>query len=166
MAAQRISLSCEALDGFDRAAVAILERRHPGTKWLSLRNGPVPFADPLAHQQRQQGDELFSDRKAGWKGELMTLQEVADRLHCSTKTVRRRINAGQLRASHIGRGLWEITKEDLDAYLDAVATRPRDVRPVPAAEPVQPHARRNRRQRGGNASSLSALVKDMARESP
>jgi excisionase family DNA binding protein len=89
----------------------------------------------------------------------VTLEQAAERLHCSVRTVRRRINAGELRASHIGRGKWLIREEDLDDYLDATATRPREVRPLPATRQVQPTTpdmtRRARRRSGdGRLSSL------------
>lgn len=91
----------------------------------------------------------------------MTLEQAAERLGgCSVKTVRRRIGAGELRASRIGRGLWEITEEDLATYLNAVATRPREVRPVPASQPVRVGAPRRRRS-AHVAGGLSALVKDL-----
>jgi excisionase family DNA binding protein len=90
----------------------------------------------------------------------MTLEQVAERLCCSVRTVRRRINAGELRASHIGRGKWLIREEDLDAYLDATATRPREVRPLPPAKPVQPPtpAMARRSRRGGGDGRLSTLL--------
>lgn len=91
----------------------------------------------------------------------MTLAEAAERLHCSTKTVRRRIRSGELRASRVGRGLWQIRDEDLGAYLDARANRPRDIRPLPApvGEPIVPAPRR--RPASTRGGGLSALVKDI-----
>lgn len=86
----------------------------------------------------------------------MTLQEAAERLHCSTKTVRRRIAEGQLRASHIARGRWDIREDDLQAFLDATATRPREIRPVGAApaRPVQTTTARRRPPRTGGDGRL------------
>jgi excisionase family DNA binding protein len=52
--------------------------------------------------------------------ELLTVQELAERLKLSEKTVRREIKAGRLRAAKIGgddtnRGVWRITLEDARA---------------------------------------------------
>jgi excisionase family DNA binding protein len=77
----------------------------------------------------------------------MTLQEAAARLRCSVSTVRRRIAAGELRASHYGRGMWEIRDEDLDAYLEACVVRPRaqaQERPVVPVQPIGPLRPRRR----------------------
>jgi excisionase family DNA binding protein len=72
----------------------------------------------------------------------MTLSDVASRLHCSVRTVRRRIADGQLRASHLGRGLWVIREEDLNAYLDTMASRPREPAPLPPVRPVRTNRQR------------------------
>jgi len=45
-----------------------------------------------------------------------TIAEIADRLHCSVATVRRRIAAGSLRAVHDGRVV-RISEADFQAYL-------------------------------------------------
>lgn len=58
--------------------------------------------------------------------QLLTLQQVADRLQVSISTVRRLIDAGELRTVRIGRNL-RVRPEDLRAYIDAnVETRKGD----------------------------------------
>jgi excisionase family DNA binding protein len=92
----------------------------------------------------------------------VTLEEAAERLQCSTKTVRRKIASRELRASHVARGVWAIREEDLDAYLDAVANRPREVRPLPAAKPVSSPGPRRRAGRGRGDGRL-VITDDMGR---
>jgi excisionase family DNA binding protein len=72
------------------------------------------------------------------------LQAVAERLGCSVKTIRRRIAAGELRASRIARGRWVITEDDLQAYLDATA----NVTRLQAAGPVSAGSTACQAQRG------------------
>jgi excisionase family DNA binding protein len=111
-------------------------------------------------ERRQPLDEQVAARPE----RTLTLEEVAERLHCSVKTVRRRINAGELRASHIARGRWEIGEQDLEAFLDAVATRPRHVRPLPppTAKPVTPSSARAPRRASGGGRLI--ITDDMGRE--
>lgn len=83
--------------------------------------------------------------------DVLTLEQAADGLGVSAKTVRRWIAAGELRASHLARGRWAIRREDLDAFLDARATggttqpAPRPVHAAPAPLPARP----SRRQQPG-----------------
>ncbi len=49
---------------------------------------------------------------------LLTVTEIAKQLNVSTKTVRRRINAGNLPAIHDG-GVVRVRPEDLRAYIAA-----------------------------------------------
>jgi excisionase family DNA binding protein len=95
----------------------------------------------------------------------VTLEEVAVRLHCSTKTVRRRIASGELRASRVARGVWVITDEDLASYLDAAANRPRDIQPITtttAAAPLRARPDRPRRRGTGGDGRLT-VTSDMGR---
>jgi len=48
--------------------------------------------------------------------ELLTLEQVAEHLQVSVKTVRRWIDAGDLVAHRIGRGL-RVSKADLQAFI-------------------------------------------------
>lgn len=93
----------------------------------------------------------------------MNLQQAAARLdNCSTKTVRRRINSGELRASRIGRGLWEISETDLQAYLDLAADRPREISPLPAPQTISSTttARNRRYARTASDGRLSLQITD------
>ena len=47
---------------------------------------------------------------------LLTIREAADLCSVSDKTIRRRINAQELRAIKLG-GQWRIAPSDLDAFL-------------------------------------------------
>jgi len=49
--------------------------------------------------------------------QLLTLQQVADRLQVSMSTVRRLVSAGDLVAVRIGRNL-RVRPEDLAAYIE------------------------------------------------
>ncbi len=45
-----------------------------------------------------------------------TISDVADALRVSTKSIRRKIESGELTAHKLGR-LWRISEQDLRAYL-------------------------------------------------
>lgn len=49
--------------------------------------------------------------------QLLTLQQVADRLQVSMSTVRRLVDAGKLKAIRIGRNL-RVRPEDIAAYIE------------------------------------------------
>lgn len=49
--------------------------------------------------------------------QLLTLQQVADRLQVSMSTVRRLVDAGKLKTVRIGRNL-RVRPEDLAAYIE------------------------------------------------
>ena len=49
--------------------------------------------------------------------QLLTLQQVAERLQVSMSTVRRLVDAGKLRSVRIGRNL-RVRPEDLAAYIE------------------------------------------------
>ena len=54
--------------------------------------------------------------------ELLTTDEVAQRLKITRQTVQRLIQRGQLTASRIGRG-WRVKRRELEAFLQATETR-------------------------------------------
>jgi len=45
-----------------------------------------------------------------------TIREVADALRVSQKSIRRKIESGEMKAHKLGR-LWRISEQDLRAYL-------------------------------------------------
>ena len=53
-------------------------------------------------------------------GQLLTVQEVAERLKVTPLTVRRWINAGDMPASKLGgdKAGWRIDEDDVTAYVD------------------------------------------------
>lgn len=55
-------------------------------------------------------------------GDLLTVEDVAARLHCSTWTVLARIRAKQLAASKPGRR-WVVTEDAVAAYLEATSNQ-------------------------------------------
>lgn len=55
---------------------------------------------------------------------MLTLKEVARYLHVVPLTVYRMIDRGDLSAVKVGR-VWRIRKQDLQAYLERSASRPR-----------------------------------------
>lgn len=59
--------------------------------------------------------------------ELMTVNEVAEKLKVTPLTVRRWINAGQLQGYHLGdRAGWRISEEDLRSFLESRRGGPPD----------------------------------------
>jgi excisionase family DNA binding protein len=88
---------------------------------------------------------------------VMSLRAAAAALDCSTRTLRRAIDAGELRASRLAqRGCWVVQRDDLMAWIDARA-RPtaRPINPLPAE-------RRARIRRPiGAPGPLSAKLKEI-----
>jgi excisionase family DNA binding protein len=60
-----------------------------------------------------------------------TVQELAERLEVSEATVRQWIRSGELRAIDIGKG-WRVANTDLDNFLKARETAPRERSGTPA----------------------------------
>jgi Helix-turn-helix domain len=92
----------------------------------------------------------------------MSLRIAATGLGCSTRTLRRAIDAGELRASKLAkRGCWVIQWEDLFAWINARANvTARPITPL-AADRHAARAAVNIRRRAGTRGSLSAKLKDM-----
>jgi excisionase family DNA binding protein len=61
-------------------------------------------------------------RGAGGMTELLTLNEVADRLRVSTRTVRRLVASGQIRVVKIARRTL-VKASEVDAYVAAASRR-------------------------------------------
>jgi excisionase family DNA binding protein len=94
--------------------------------------------------------------------ELLTPQEVADRLKVSVDTVRALYNRGELEPTYVGR-LVRIASADVVAYLNRHRRR---VNP-PAAEPVAPSPRprgRGKRGTGGNDLLRRDRIERLARQ--
>ncbi len=49
---------------------------------------------------------------------ILTIQEVAERMRCEHRTVRRAIKTGQLEAALIG-GRWLVREEAVDAWFES-----------------------------------------------
>ena len=64
------------------------------------------------------------------KDRYQTVQELAERLEVAEATVRHWIKSGQLRAIDIGKG-WRIADTDLERFLRAHETAPRDSDAIP-----------------------------------
>lgn len=93
----------------------------------------------------------------------LTIEQVAEACHVSTKTVRRAIDAGELRASQLAyRGCWVIRPADVDAWLDLRANRPARERPAAPAEARATRAAR-RRGRGAQHEGRLVITDDMGR---
>jgi excisionase family DNA binding protein len=92
---------------------------------------------------------------------IISLKVAAMALGCSTRTLRRAIDAGELRASKLAaRGCWVIQREDLFAWINARAnTTARPITPMA----VDRRAAVNLRRRAGMRAPLSAKLKDMGR---
>ena len=49
--------------------------------------------------------------------DLLTLEDLAERLQVSVSTIRRMIAAGQIRAFKLGARVWRVRRVDYEAYL-------------------------------------------------
>jgi excisionase family DNA binding protein len=86
--------------------------------------------------------------------QLLTVAQVANVCQCSTRTVMRAIDAGDLRASQLAsRGVWRITAADIDSWLELRANRPRADRHIVSVPP-------QRSRSGPRAPRLSDLITD------
>lgn len=85
---------------------------------------------------------------------ILTVQEVAERMRCEHRTVRRAIRSGELEAALIG-GRWLVREEAVDAWFRArcatpsLFSEPRRARP-PRAAPRKP-------DRAGSVERLQAM---------
>jgi excisionase family DNA binding protein len=99
--------------------------------------------------------------------ELLTIEQVAQRCHVSTKTVRRAIDRSELRASQLAtRGAWVVRSGDFEAWLDLRANRPpRSANdPVSAPAPMRyPAAGRPAQRSGPLPGGRLVITRDMGR---
>jgi excisionase family DNA binding protein len=85
----------------------------------------------------------------------LTIQAAAELCGLSVRTLRRAINQGALRASELAAGRWVIRGEDLEAWIDSRANRPRDVSPVLVTDSTS-----RARPRPAGAGGLRSVVTD------
>ncbi len=78
----------------------------------------------------------------------LAVDEVAEFMRVSSKTVMRAIVAGHLEASQVtqGRGGWRIRPEAMDAWLEIRSSRPRTERALADVRRVEPQAPAPRRR--------------------
>jgi excisionase family DNA binding protein len=84
----------------------------------------------------------------------LTVQEVAERMRCEHRTVRRAIRAGHLEAAMIG-GRWLIRDGAVDAWVDARAHRANA--PSPQTRTSSRPSRTTRPERAGSVARLKAI---------
>jgi excisionase family DNA binding protein len=84
-------------------------------------------------------------------GAILTVQEVAERMRCEHRTVRRAIKSGELEAALIG-GKWLVREEAVDAWF-----RSRCASPDPFSRPTTARARRASSKRSDGAASVERL---------
>jgi excisionase family DNA binding protein len=84
-------------------------------------------------------------------GAILTVQEVAERMRCEHRTVRRAIKSGELEAALIG-GKWLVREEAVDVWF-----RSRCALPNPFSRPVQAQGRRTSPKRLDRAASVERL---------
>lgn len=83
--------------------------------------------------------------------ELLTIEQVAERLQVSKRTVRRAIDERGLRAVQVaGRGTWRVRAPDLEDWLEQRTSTQRPLAPIaPASAVVALTTRRPRRPGNG-----------------
>ena len=84
-------------------------------------------------------------------GAILTVQEVAERMRCEHRTVRRAIKSGELEAALIG-GKWLVREEAVDAWF-----RSRCALPDRFSQPVRARARRASSKRSDRVASVERL---------
>ncbi len=77
-------------------------------------------------------------------GRILTLDEVAERVRLSTRTIYRAILAGDLEASQLTqrRGGWRVYESALEAWMLKRSNRARPPRPLADVRPVESDNRR------------------------
>jgi hypothetical protein len=90
--------------------------------------------------------------------EILTLKAAAEMCGLSIRTLRRAINADELRASELAAGRWIVQADDLHEWIEARANRPRDVSPVLVTAAAA--APRQRSRQPSRTGGLSAVLTD------
>lgn len=84
-------------------------------------------------------------------GAILTIQEVAERMRCEHRTVRRAIRSGELEAALIG-GRWLVREEAVDDWF-----RSRCEVPSRFAQPRRSKSSRASSNRSGGTASVERL---------
>jgi excisionase family DNA binding protein len=74
-------------------------------------------------------------------GAILTVQEVAQRMRCEHRTVRRAIRSGELEAAFIG-GRWLVREEAVDDWFRSRCASPSQFSKAPRARTPRAGARR------------------------
>ncbi|MGO9974371.1 MAG: helix-turn-helix domain-containing protein [Solirubrobacteraceae bacterium] len=74
-------------------------------------------------------------------GAILTVQEVAERMRCEHRTVRRAIRSGELEAALIG-GKWLVREEAVDDWFRSRCAAPNSFSPTPQSRPKRAGSRR------------------------
>jgi excisionase family DNA binding protein len=75
-------------------------------------------------------------------GAILTIQEVAERMRCEHRTVRRAIKSGELEAALIG-GKWLVREEALDAWFRSRCASPNPFSQSPRTRKPRAGSRRS-----------------------
>jgi excisionase family DNA binding protein len=84
-------------------------------------------------------------------GAILTVREVAERMRCEHRTVRRAIRSGELEAALIG-GKWLVREEAVDAWF-----RSRSAGPNPFSQPPRARTPRAGYRRSDATASVERL---------
>lgn len=146
------------LDG-DSALVGAASRGHIAAA------SPRPMrvrVRPPARRTVTESRATRSDRE-GWPvpERPLTVDEVAELMRVSSKTVMRAIASGHLEASQVtqGRGGWRVRPQAIEAWLDSRSNRARPVRPLDNVRRVETQTPTPRRPgRAPRTSGSGTLV--------
>lgn len=85
---------------------------------------------------------------------ILTIQEVAERMRCEHRTVRRAIRSGELEAALIG-GKWLVREEAVDEWFRSRCALPNSFSRSPRARAPRPGSRRP--DRAASVERLQAM---------
>lgn len=86
-------------------------------------------------------------------GAILTIQEVAERMRCEHRTVRRAIRSGELEAALIG-GKWLVREEAVDVWFRSRCALPN---PFSQAAPARERASSKRPDGSASVERLRAM---------